>query len=143
MREHLYRGKRIDNGEWAYGYVAKFRNVHNQVYTAILQIGDDETKECSVQDLVPVLDDTICEYIGLTDDNGNKVFEGDILDDRDNMPHYVIVFDNGFFKVPSMSEYKKEDFYTETADEFFFSQSNVIGNIYDNPDLLDDKNKND
>lgn len=138
-REILFRGKRIDNGEWVYGYVAKFRNVQNQVYTAIIRICDDGTKECSLSGLVPVLDGIICEYIGRTDENGKKIFEGDILDDRDNKPHYVIVFDNGCFKVPSISEYKKEDFYTETADESCFSVTNVIGNIYDNPELLTDK----
>lgn len=133
MRELLYRGKRVDNGEWVYGNFVETETLDGKSmeYFIIEKQADGSQHK--------VFPETISEYIGRTGDSGKKIFEGDILDDRDNKPHYVIVFDDGCFKVPSISEYKKEDFYTETADEFFFSQSNVIGNIYDNPELLENK----
>lgn len=142
MREHLYRGKRVDNGDWVYGNLVETREEYsNDIVYAIIEKTAEHRYcgEYADSGWHKVFPETISEYIGRTDDSGNKIFEGDILDDRDNEPHYVIVFDNGCFKVPSISEYKKEDFYTETADEFCFSVANVIGNIYDNTELLENK----
>lgn len=146
MREHLYRGKRVDNGEWVYGYLVEKTDFDSGLIAQsyIIEIEafgrtvDYDTRFCDIEE-IEVLTETICEYIGRTDGNGKKIFEGDILDDRDNKPHYVIVFDNGCFKVPSVRSYKEENFYTETADEFYFPIANVIGNIYDNPELLADE----
>ncbi|MGN0999714.1 MAG: hypothetical protein ACI4PO_09200 [Faecousia sp.] len=42
MREILFRGQRFDNGEWLYGAVAAFRNVANEIYTAIIPDVDGE-----------------------------------------------------------------------------------------------------
>lgn len=150
MRELLYRGKRIDNGEWVYGYVARFRNVRNQVYTAIIQICDDETKECNIQDLVPVLDETICEYTGLTDKNGNKIFEGDIIKvvTEDTHEERFIEVGIGEFTDDGSGDlfigaYLKYDGFTVSAGQIKECGSNgveIIGNIYDNPELLTNKN---
>lgn len=143
MRELLYRGKRIDNGEWVYGYVARFRNVRNQVYTAIIQICDDETKECNIQDLVPVLDETICEYTGLTDKRDELIYEGDIVKIDGKYLRYVAY--SGEHTAFCAMHYidKQQSELTGTLGDGYDNYKRsyeVVGNIYDNPELLTNKN---
>lgn len=80
MINALYRGKRIDNGEWVYGYFAKFRNILNEVYCAIFPY--DETRgETSLEDIQIVIPETVGQWTGLFDRNEVKLFIGDIIKD--------------------------------------------------------------
>lgn len=91
-REILFRGKRINNGEWVYGYLARFRNFANEVYTSIIQINDYETQECSIQDNTCVIPETVGQFTGLVDKNGKKIFEnGYIIIDNKT---YKVTFNN-------------------------------------------------
>ena len=73
MREILFRGKRV-NGEWYYGYHAKFRNYRDEIYSAIIE-NDEETKEAYMEDLHPVIPETVGQFTGLTDKNGKETAE--------------------------------------------------------------------
>lgn len=70
MREILFRGKRVDNGEWAYGYLCY---VHADC-TSSAQIYSSEY--CQSYE---VLADTVGQYTGVSDEYGVKIFEGDHL----------------------------------------------------------------
>lgn len=126
MREILFRGKRVADGKWLYGYYSDEK-------------AEDTDFPCIVP-LVPVPDydwavdsETVGQYIGLTDKNGKKVFEGDIVKANDAHTKMsfigVVKFDNGSFYICDSnfnSHYRWMDYEVE-----------IIGNIYDNPELLD------
>lgn len=128
MREILFRGKRIDNGEWVYGAYYGLCRMTNKAgdfgYAHLMRQSNDEP-------LYRVDPETVGEYTGLTDKNGKRIFEGDILSDGGDT--YKAVFDEGAFRIEN-SHYTTGVYvaiYMEKIDE-------VIGNIYDNPEMLED-----
>jgi len=123
MREILFRGKRMDNGEWTYGLITTlFRDKEYHIV--------DLSNESVVYPIEPA---TIGEYTGLTDKNGQKIFEGDILEHSSGTIHEV-VFEQRNGKAYFgwvINELETWDF-----DSGFLKQLKVIGNIHDNPELL-------
>ena len=147
MREILFRGKTV-RGEWVYGYLAKFRNFVNNVYTSIIQINDFVINECNMQDNAFVISESVGQYTGLIDKNGKKIFEGDIIRaitlDTGSEQMAVVCFGN-FIDENNGDEYI--GFYiefdgikttiTQLAMEECKNRIEIIGNIFDNPELLD------
>lgn len=70
-REILFRGKRVDNGEWVEGYLMD-ENYINVPF-------NDNDVNGRFDDPVEVEPETVCEYTGLNDENDRKIFEGDIV----------------------------------------------------------------
>jgi uncharacterized phage protein (TIGR01671 family) len=84
-REFLFRGKRIDSGEWVYGGISVFKGC--------VDIFDQNAIDNSCEQ---VFDYTVGQFTGLTDKNGVKIFEGDIVKYSNDSPGEV-VFENQQF----------------------------------------------
>lgn len=136
MREILFRGKRIDNGEWVYGDI-----IHNGVdeNNCLIQYKDGDSAICMVdiQDKLclirKVYASTIGQYTGLTDNNGVKIFEGDIVRYGDTTHRVVFERRNGtayFGLVYGPEETLPFGHYQD------LKQIEVIDNIYDNTELI-------
>ena len=129
MREILFRGKRLDNGAWETGSLVIVRmDCHDAQY----YIADKMTGYHT-----PVDPSTVGQYTGLKDKNGERIFEGDIakvLQGKDKDIAYV-GFENGAF----MLYPKTGKIYERTLWEYWYNEWDVevIGNITDNPELLE------
>ena len=118
MREILFKGKRTDNGEWVLGLLARY-NSNFETANMVNELGI----------LIPVLSSTVGQYTGLTDKNGKKIFEGDILYDDYNEDNCLIIFQEGGFDIV-------EDNICWHCQDCDMSDFEIIGNIHDNPELL-------
>ena len=144
MREYLFRGKREDNGEGAYGYYVKSIRAHGSVSTPPYKIAhqirsNENNKQCCVE----VFPETVGEWTGLTDKNGKKIFEGDIVECkwfnamvRIEHRKHLIIFSDGSF---CAEWYIGQDNYHNDLHNTF--DRKVIGNKWDSPELLQDDNK--
>lgn len=124
MREILYRGKRKDNGKWTSGYLFLMWG------TAYICWGMIN----GVPNMEEVIPQTVGQFTGLTDKNGLKIFEGDIVKYGDTIHQVVFEQRMGtayFGLVYSPIETLPFGHYQD------LKQIEVIGNIYDNPELLE------
>ena len=131
MREIKFRGKRRDNGEWSYGYVCNCDIVPIDKYIEN-NFGWLEEQECYY-----CFKDSICQFSGLTDDNEKEIYEGDIvkvtsLDDK-HLGKSII--SEVLFECASFC-FKKDNRYIPLLFHVGIDEVQVMGNIYDNPELL-------
>ena len=135
MREILFRGKRVDNGEWIEGGILQTENWASIYVCKDYQGSMNEPPCCDVEEY-EVIPKTVGQYTSLTDKNGKKIFEGDIIQFCTGMKlHYIVEFGLGGFMV---SRYDIRD----AIINVYNCPCEVIGNIHDNPELLkedDDK----
>ena len=128
MREILFRGKRKDNGEWVCGYLWVG---NDSVYITPNTVGVTyyEKEQRIMAFAYEVNPSTVCQYTGLTDKNGKKIFEGDIV--KIGLGQYEVWwnYDNCSFTLSSSRESRGLYLHHNETIE-------VIGNIYDNPELI-------
>lgn len=148
MREHLYRGKRKDNGEWVYGSLISLTQgefIVTTDYYNTVNIDLHEKLLCNAlwedNDFVKVLPNTIGEYTGLTDKNGNKIFEGDIIRFAEwsrGEPCWIgeIYFQNTMFQIKGGKNKECESNFIMQLSRIPSERIEIIGNIFDNPELL-------
>ena len=132
MREILFRGKSKGNGKWVEGNLLTDKG-GNASIALIMEPARNSVLE-------PVIPETVGQYTGVDDINGNKIFDGDIvrlLYDGD----YITTAGNGLIKrIPGgFQAYYKKDAVKSSYDfgENRY-QHEIIGNIYDNPELLEE-----
>ena len=139
MREILYKAKRIDNGEWVYGsYLYTFCEDKNCPI-----VGIQGEKHWIVEEngnIFWIDEDTVCQYTGRVDMNGEEIWENDILvahlDSKfpdDATYEQVIWHESGFCGKEKGSD---ECRYLDDFDCDFYE---VCGNIFDNAELLENK----
>lgn len=135
MREILFRGKRVDNGKWVEGWYYE-----SQFATYI--IPDVQAKNGNVCN-VEVDPATVGQYTGLQDKNGQKIFEGDIVEKTlwwrgkiDGKIRGVITFDHANYVI-SWNQETHISRYISSIDNM--GSLEIIGNVHDNPELLEVK----
>lgn len=131
MRDILFRGKRKDKGNWVEGYYLPLHAVKylsgKDVYAQIFVEPDEQhPKGWAV-----VLPETVGQYTGAIDKNNRKMFEGDIVEDICGGIGTIV--------------YQKDEcaFYVDLGDTYDTVDGKlytVIGNVYDNPELLEGDN---
>lgn len=131
MREILFRAKRKDNGEWVEGYYCFFMNNH-----CILPQNLDTTPATLFREkkLFFLIDpDTLCQYTGLKDKNGNRIWENDVIKCNGN----TLVRWNEKYAGWCLTQRKwmYEHFFGEAVRP---CDCEVIGNILDIPELLEE-----
>ena len=162
MREVLYRGKRVDNDEWVYGYYYKIsappvcfkedekvvRDKHFIIFEHPNYVPDWGMPRQMVQ--AEVDPKTIGQWTGLTDETGIKIFEGDVIkvEETGYVPFTrtgIVVFKEGRFGVEYKTCYGENAFCVfdktsvwregNASGELTYKYC-IVGNVWDNPELF-------
>lgn len=146
VRTIIFRGKRIDNGEWVEGFVFDDGLVGSErLFIGSLVITEatgttDDVLLINGYALCEVIPETVSQYTGLKDKNGKRIFEGDIVSTDIARPYLIVEFRDGCFMFNCNDGGK--DYYDimlpileEAQTEYKYGE--VIGNIHDNGELLE------
>ena len=132
MREILFKAKRLDNGEWVEGYYQKRFDLDGSEQHLIFW-----SKSYTVWEYAEIDPDTICQYTGLVDKNGQKIWENNIciikdgtLDEEDGC--FICKWDDCTARYILDGNGLTVDFDNVDARDI-----EAIGNIFDNPELLE------
>ena len=133
MRDILFKAKRMDNGEWVEGDLIHSFDGENRFAIS---------NAAGLYEIVPY---TICQYTGLTDKNGVKIWENDVVKYEDAEADFEGYHDNVFVNVGKTCITPQGVFFTNRQtvdmDDLWLSEcsvdAEVIGNIFDNPELLE------
>ena len=144
MREILFRAKRIDNGEWVSGYYV-YDYAHNAHFIFKNQLVcpnciNDRRIDYSVCDY-EIDPDTLCQYTGKSDEDGEKIFEGDIVGFID-----LYSTESGYSESSCLGEviWSKEECCFHVTNRLsaesweVLDECKVVGNVFDNKELMDE-----
>lgn len=148
---YLYRGKRIDNREWVEGFLFMVNDV--PYILPHLKTGQPIHADNLLKTVVEVLEDTICQCTGLKDKNGKLIWENDIVSFEDTGEEGYEYKEGFDFVNKAKVEFAEgrwslTDFVSDNSgvmDEMydhaefmeFWQYCEVIGNKFDNPELLE------
>ena len=128
MREVLFRAKRVDNGEWIDGNVLQCDDGDCYIATSCLVGASDEPLMVAAY---KVNSETLCQYTGLVDKNGKRIWENDIVNCGTNLRVSWHTFIASW--VLSKKGWMCNHFFGEAVEP---EDVEVIGNIFDTPELL-------
>jgi uncharacterized phage protein (TIGR01671 family) len=156
MRKILFRGKRVDNGEWVEGAYYKQDYFYGDEVEKhiIITSGDALTNDFDL-DFYAVIPETLGQFTGLTDKNGKRIFEGDIVRNEKHYCDGVVCFErigndggiglNGYFikERDAFGDFEEQETDYDTKEKFYecnrcidLKQLEVIGNIHDNGEFM-------
>lgn len=126
MKEIKFRGKRKDNGEWVYGWLWKVSD------TVFIKMQVDKFHQADYE----VIPETVGQFTGRKDDDGNDIYEGDRInaswrDDYggERVDNFVVYFD---IKQSGFAPFANSPF-----DNRRYEYIKIIGNKFDNPELME------
>ncbi len=138
MREILFKAKRKDNGEWVKGYYRADPDLDTHYICGWNYYASENglEREPFEEEINP---DALCQYTGLTDKNGKRIWENDICDRKEKYPE-IVTYNKGDWQLDYSYVFGKE-MHTDACNLGFYVCERdcveVIGNIFDNPDLLE------
>lgn len=147
MREILFRGKRTDNGEWVEGYLTRRPSaIQYEAHYSPWFIDKPPSDPDDNGGFYNVDRETVGQFTGLIDRNGKRIFEGDIVKCfdisryRENEFISVVEFWDGSWLLRASEDYGVYLYNYENSEGVgSLSEIKVIGNIHDNPELLNDE----
>lgn len=133
MREVLFKAKRMDNGEWVEG-------IPIQTHIGLFICFEENPHYChqygymEIDGIIKVDEDTLCQYTGLTDKNGKKIWEGDVVKINNDFTGTIIWHDDtAAFCISPNDDAHDLLLLSVYLDDY---EVEIIGNIFDNPELL-------
>lgn len=135
MREILFKAKRIDNGKWVEGYYQKRYDL----------LGNEEhlifhADSYNVWEYAEIVPETLCQFTGLCDRYGDKIWENDILMAHlDESYPEDATYETVEWGVAGWVTHEANSIDRQYLDEFDLEHFEVVGNIFDNKELLQEK----
>ena len=120
--------KDIYTDEWIYGNLV---NIEEDRYAVLPVINTMRGKTIAMYEVNP---DTVGQFTGLTDSDGTEIYEGDIFQVKAYEPRFEVYFKNGVFEYRQIGSSNRPF----PLRRIYFD-SFILGNIHDNPELLEDK----
>ena len=132
-REILFKAKRKDSGEWVEGYYRRIPCMGLHEHYIMPQNPKNRLEQYEIDP------DTICQYTGFTDKNGQKIWENDVVRYYDNLANMnkedLVKWNETHASFVRLHKSKMGSQYLY-IDECIANRCEVIGNIFDNPELL-------
>lgn len=128
-REILFRGKCFNTGEWVEGFLG----IEVPDEFVIQQFSFDEYFKSECIDQYAVKPETVGQYTGLTDKNGTKIFEGDIVRLQNLKLLYEIYWD----KKEARYKARNGGCVSPLCNDYNVFVEEAVGNVFDNPELLE------